>query len=82
MNGGSAIGLTSVGLAGDALLDAGLLSTTSATTSAAAAALAQGILGFVQKAGHICGICVVEFVGFGVVWDWVKRLKLRGPPRR
>ena len=46
-------------LAGNALLDAGLLSTASATT-AAAAALAQGILGFVQKARHVCGVCEVS----------------------
>jgi hypothetical protein len=45
-----------VSLAGDALLNAGLLSTASAAT-AAAAALAHGILGFVQKAGHIRGVC-------------------------
>lgn len=41
-------------LAGNALLDAGLLS---AASAAAAAALAHGILRFVQKAGHICGVC-------------------------
>lgn len=42
-------------LAGNALLDAGLLlSTSSVAAAAAAAALAQGILGFVQKARHVC----------------------------
>jgi hypothetical protein len=46
-----------VSLAGNALLDAGLLSTASAA-AAAAAGFAQGILGFVQKAGHVCDVCV------------------------
>ena len=63
-------------LAGDALLDAGLLSTTSAAT--AATALAQGILGFVQKAGHICDVVDGLFVCFDVLRDWLGRVKLRG----
>ena len=41
-------------LAGNALLNAGLLLSTLGVTAAAAAALAQGILGFVQKARHVC----------------------------
>jgi hypothetical protein len=65
-----------VSLAGNALLDAGLLSTASGAT-AAAARFAQGILGFVQKAGHVCDVCEV-FVCFGVVGDWMERTKLRG----
>ena len=41
-------------LARNTLLDAGLLlSTGSVAAAAAAAALAQGILGFVQKARHV-----------------------------
>ena len=47
--------LTSVSLSGHALLNAGLLLSTLGVTAATAAALAQGILGFVQKAGHVCG---------------------------
>ena len=45
--------LTSVGLSGNALLNAGLLLSTLGVTAATAAALAQGILGFVQKVGHV-----------------------------
>lgn len=43
-------------LSGHALLDARLLLSTLGVTAATAAALAQGILGFVQKAGHVCGV--------------------------
>lgn len=46
--------LTSVGLSGNALLNAGLLLPTLGVAAATAAALAQGILGFVQKARHVC----------------------------
>lgn len=46
----------SVSLSGHALLDARLLLSTLGVTAATAAALAQGILGFVQKAGHVCGV--------------------------
>lgn len=45
-----------MGLAGHALLDAGLLLSTLGVTAATAAALAQDILGFVQKVGHVCGV--------------------------
>lgn len=65
-------------LAGNALLNAGLLLSTLGVTAAAAAALAQGILGFVQKARHIFGVCEV---GFGLLWcdeDWMEEQKLRG----
>jgi len=41
-----------VGLARDGLLGAGLLTSTAAT--AAAAALAHGVFGFVEEAGHVC----------------------------
>ena len=64
-------------LAGNALLDAGLLSTASATT-AAATALAQGILGFVQQVGHVCDVCEVGL--FGLVRRSLdgEKQKLRG----
>jgi hypothetical protein len=68
-----------VSLAGNALLDAGLLCTASATT-AAAAALAQGILGFVQKARHACVVCEVGLFGLGVMrigWREAKATRSR-----
>jgi len=68
-----------VSLAGNALLDAGLLSTTSATT-AAAAALAQGILGFVQKAGHVCDVLWSRVVCVDVMrigWGEIKATRSR-----
>ena len=46
--------LTSVSLSRHALLNAGLLLSALGVTAATTAALAQGILGFVQKAGHVC----------------------------
>ena len=48
-------------LARNALLDTGLLLSTGSVSAATAAALAQGILGFVQKARHVCGVCEVGF---------------------
>jgi hypothetical protein len=68
-----------VSLAGNTLLDAGLLSTASAT-AAAAAALAQGILGFVQKARHVCGVCEVGFFWLSVMrigWREAKATRSR-----
>ena len=48
-------------LAGNTLFNAGLLLSTLSVAAATAAALAQGILGFVQKARHVCGVCEVGF---------------------
>lgn len=59
-------GLTSVSLSGHALLNAGLLLSTLGVAAATAAALAQGILGFVQKAGHVCD-CLWSSVWFGLM---------------
>jgi hypothetical protein len=62
-----------VSLAGNTLLNAGLLLSTLGVTAATAAALAQGILSFVQKARHVCGVCKVSF---GLLWcdeDWMEK---------
>ena len=74
-NGTATQRLTSVSLAGHALLDAGLLLSTLSVTAATAAALAQDILGFVQKVGHVCGVCEVSFVVFCFRCDedWMER---------
>ena len=69
--------LTSVSLSGHALLNAGLLLSTLGVTAATAAALAQDIFGFVQKVGHVCGVCEECFVVFCFRCDedWMKRDK-------
>jgi hypothetical protein len=56
-----------VSLSGHALLNAGLLLSTLGVTAATAAALAQDILGFVQKVGHVDG--VLKYVLFYFVFD-------------
>lgn len=51
-------------LARDGLLGAGLLTSTAAAATTATAALAQGVFGFVEEAGHGCGLfcCCGRFV--------------------
>ena len=59
--------LTGVSLARNTLLDARLLAGSAAGAAAAATRLAEGVLSFVQKARHVCGVVVGCFGWYGIV---------------
>lgn len=58
--------LTGVGLAGNTLLNARLLAGGAASAATAATRLAESVLGFVQKARHVCGVVLVVLGGMGL----------------